>query len=111
MNGKKAFTLIELLIVVAIIGILAAIAVPNFLSAQTRAKVSRSFADMRALKLACASYYIDNNKFPDASTGDIARPESGTRRTGSIGARSVLDVVALLEPLHASGGVYQYLLS
>jgi prepilin-type N-terminal cleavage/methylation domain-containing protein len=62
----KAFTLIELLIVVAIIAILAAIAVPNFMEAQTRSKVSRAFSDMRSLKTALESYRIDNNRYiPD----------------------------------------------
>lgn len=59
---KHAFTLIELLIVVAIIAILAAIAVPNFLEAQTRAKVSRTQNDMRSLATAIESYTVDNNK-------------------------------------------------
>jgi prepilin-type N-terminal cleavage/methylation domain-containing protein len=58
------FTLIELLIVVAIIAILAAIAVPNFLEAQTRAKVSRVKADMRALATAVEAYATDYNFYP-----------------------------------------------
>ncbi len=58
---QKAFTLIELLIVVAIIAILAAIAVPNFLEAQTRAKISRARADHRTIATGMESYYIDNN--------------------------------------------------
>ncbi len=60
----SAFTLIELLIVVAIIAILAAIAVPNFLEAQTRARVSRTENDLRSIALAAESYYIDNNGYP-----------------------------------------------
>ena len=61
---KRAFTLIELLIVVAIIAILAAIAVPNFLEAQTRAKVTRMESDMRTMAVAIEMYRVDHNKLP-----------------------------------------------
>lgn len=64
----RAFTLIELLIVVAIIAILALIAVPNFLEAQVRAKVSRARADMRSLVVAIEAYGVDWNNYP-ASVG------------------------------------------
>lgn len=59
-----AFTLIELLIVVAIIAILAAIAVPNFLEAQSRAKVSRCKNDMRTCVTALETYRLDQNAYP-----------------------------------------------
>ncbi len=60
---SKGFTLIELLIVVAIIGILAAIAVPNFLNAQIRAKVARAEAELRTIRTAMESYRLDNNQY------------------------------------------------
>ena len=73
-NASAAFTLIELLIVVAIIAILAAIAVPNFLEAQTRAKVARVKAELRVLAGALEAYYIDESAYPPpASNGSGAR--------------------------------------
>ncbi len=61
---KQGFTLIELLIVVAIIGILAAIAVPNFLNAQIRAKVSRTVSDMKTLETTLEMYRVDAGNYP-----------------------------------------------
>jgi prepilin-type N-terminal cleavage/methylation domain-containing protein len=61
---RRGFTLIELLIVVAIIAILALIAVPNFLEAQTRAKISRTANDMRTVAVGLESYRVDNNMVP-----------------------------------------------
>jgi len=73
LHQNPGFTLIELLIVVAIIAILAAIAVPNFLEAQTRAKVSRSWSDMRSMATALEAYRIDYNAYPyDMGSGRVA---------------------------------------
>lgn len=63
MKRKSAFTLIELLIVVAIIGILAAIAIPNFLQAQVRAKVARAKSEMQVINTALEGYYLDHNTY------------------------------------------------
>ena len=64
--NRRAFTLIELLIVVAIIAILAAIAVPNLLEAQMRARVTRTKADMRTVGICLESYHVDYNNYMPA---------------------------------------------
>jgi type II secretory pathway pseudopilin PulG len=70
--------LIELLIVVAIIAILAAIAVPNFLEAQVRAKVSRCRSDMRTIVTALESYRVDNTRYPPMADINVNPSPTGT---------------------------------
>jgi len=77
---QTGFTLIELLIVVAIIGILAAIAVPNFLNAQIRAKIANAESEMRSLSTALEMYRLDNNMYPPfVNEGGSVRNPVSTR--------------------------------
>jgi len=66
-TNRTGFTLIELMIVVAIIGIIAAIAIPNLLNAIDRGKQKRTMADLRSVGTAIESYSIDNNVYPTAA--------------------------------------------
>ena len=64
LRQQKGFTLIELLIVVAIIGIIAAIAIPNLLNAIDRGKQKRTMADIRSVGTATEAYAVDVNFYP-----------------------------------------------
>ena len=63
-KSNKGFTLIELLIVVAIIGILAAIAIPQFSAYRQKAYNSAALSDLKNAKTTLESYYADNQHYP-----------------------------------------------
>lgn len=93
-RNKKGFTLIELLIVVAIIGIIVAIAIPNLLNAIQRAKQKRSMADMRTAGTGAEAYAVDFNHYPAAAAITLPSGITAIPSTtfGAIGAGFNLQV-------------------
>ena len=63
-RGQKGFTLIELMIVIAIIGILAAIAIPQFTKYRARAHNQANVADMRNLKTEFEGFFAEHQSYP-----------------------------------------------
>lgn len=76
-RDERGFTLIELMIVVAIIGILAAVAIPNFMNARDRAKIAAAASVLGSLRTALEMYMTDENQYPVDSGTDSDTTASG----------------------------------
>ena len=76
LSGNSGFTLIELMIVIAIIGILASIAVPNYQDRVIRAQITEALEISKSLKPAVDSFYVQNRRFPkDNQEAGIPAPQ------------------------------------
>ena len=64
----KGFTLVELMIVVAIIGILSAVAIPNFMKFQAKSRQSEAKTNLKGFHTSMVSFFAEKNKYPDTLT-------------------------------------------
>ena len=86
MRAKKGFTLVEILIVVVILGILAAIVIPQFTDASTEAKLSSLCSDLQTFRSQLELYKIQHADALPTDTGQLGLPDAMLVQTNATGA-------------------------
>src|SRR5664279_825429 len=107
MNLKKGFTLIEILVVVAIIGILASVVLASLNSARSKGRDARRVSDIHQINNALALYYDDHQAYPNSGGADWL--SNSSTYWGSL-ATSLNQYIKILpvDPANVSSLVYKY---
>lgn len=85
-KNQKGFTLVELVVVIAILGILAGLAIPRFIGATETARGARVIADLRTVESALSMYYAKNGNFYDPATSTNLVTVDGLVKNGLLAA-------------------------
>jgi prepilin-type N-terminal cleavage/methylation domain-containing protein len=99
-SQKSGFTLVEIMIVVAIIGLLAAIAIPSFVNARTKSQTNACINNLRQISGAKDQYALDKSGTAPTAVGDLVTtyitktptcPAAGTYTIGALGTDPTCD--------------------